>query len=79
MTLFDPATGKLVDREGLRSVTTVARGFRKPGTRITADGRRQTEVIHEGDGGTAAINTERGDGRVAVNAFPRPPDMGTAQ
>ena len=74
---FDPVTGKLIDRDALASVAVKPSGFRRARTDVTADGRKRTEVIHEDDGGTAAINLERPDGRVAVEAFPRAPEMGT--
>ena len=70
MTVFDPATGRVVDRDALESITTRP-GFRKAQQSVDADGRKLTEVVHSDDGGTAAVLAEHADGRVDVTATPR--------
>lgn len=68
--MFDPVTGKVTDPEALRSLQFNGQGMRVPRT-VIRDGKKLTEVIHSDDGGTAAVLTEHGSGRVDVNAIAR--------
>lgn len=79
MTMFDPETGKVSDPEALRSLQ-IAGSRRKP--RVVVDRETDTkkvEVIHEGDGGTAGVQTVHGSGRVDANVFARAAQMTTVQ
>ena len=71
MSLFDE-TGKLVDRDALRSVSFNGQGMRVPATYV--DRKSDTkivEAIHEDDGSTAGYSTYHGSGRVDANVFAR--------
>lgn len=71
MSLFDE-TGKLVDRDALRSVSFNGQGMRVPATYV--DRKSDTkivEAIHEDDGSTAGYQTYHGSGRVDANVFAR--------
>jgi hypothetical protein len=71
MALFDPATGKVVDRDALASVQLAGepRGER---VHVTGDGLRITETIHHDTGVTAGFTTEHPSGRVDVDVFAGP-------
>lgn len=73
MPLFDPTTGKVLDREALESIQVRAGGFRQP--KVAEDRAADTktvEAIHEGTGRTAGFHTFHGDGRVDATATPEP-------
>lgn len=76
MTMFDPKTGKVLDREALKSVTWNPAGRTKPQKRVAPDGTKRTEVLHSSDGSTAGIQTEHPSGRVDAQAFPKSPTSG---
>jgi len=78
MTLFDPETGKLLDRDGLKSISFEPAGATKPRSVVNADGSKSTEIFNENDGSTAAVSTERADGSNDINAFAKAPKIGGA-
>jgi len=70
--MFDPETGKLVDRTAIRSIQVRAGGFRKP--RVTEDRSaktKQVEIVRQDDGSTGGYHTHHGEGQVAANVFAR--------
>ena len=63
--MFDPESGKVLDREALRSIGFSGQGMSIPGP--VRDRERDTNttfVQHETDGGIAGYHTEHSDGRV---------------
>jgi hypothetical protein len=71
MTLFDPVTGRVADRDALRSVQ-LAGGRRTEQVHVTDDGLRVTETIHHDTGAVAGFTTEHPSGRVDVDVFAGP-------
>lgn len=70
MPLFDPDTGKVVDREALRSVGFAGAGMSIPRAYVADDGRKHVPVEHE-HGGVAGEQIYHPDGRVSANVFAR--------
>lgn len=78
--LFDPDTGKVVDRDALRSVQFNGQGMTIP--RTIVDRQKDTkivETIHEETGETAGYQTYHGSGRVDANVFARAAEVTTTQ
>ena len=73
MALFD-SDGRLVDREGLRSVALKGAGMQIPRARVV-DGNKVVSVEHE-HGGVAGEETHHPDGRVDANVFARSVKVG---
>ena len=66
MSLFDPSTGKLVDREALNSVGFRGEGMTLPKP-VVKDGNKITPFVNENDGSFGGYETEHPSGRVDVN------------
>lgn len=72
------ADGRVLDRQALRSLQFRGQGFKRPRVAVDrAAGTRTTEVLHNDDGGTAALTTEHKDGRVDANVMARAVDVTT--
>jgi hypothetical protein len=71
MPMFDPVTGKVADREALRSLQFNGRGMRVPATRVV-DGNKVTEIVRDDDGTTGGTLTEHASGRVDAHVQARP-------
>ena len=76
MPMFDPKTGKVIDREALKSLQYQPAGSTNPRQRVAPDGTKRTEVLRSSDGSTAGIQTEHQSGRVDAQAFPKSPTSG---
>lgn len=68
--IFDPATGRVTDREALASVA-VGKGTRVPRPSVREDGARVVTVPHEDDGRPAGQQIHHPDGRVSARVFAR--------
>lgn len=66
MTLFDPKTGKLLDREALRSVGFSGEGFDLPKP-VIIGGKKVSPFRNEETGTLGGTTTEHDSGRVDVN------------
>jgi hypothetical protein len=75
VTMFDPVTGKVIDPDALRSLQFNGQGMRVPSVRIE-DGKKVTEIVHEGDGGTAGQYIEHPSGRIDANVQARAAHVG---
>jgi hypothetical protein len=71
VSVFDPATGKVVDRDALRSVALTGDGMRVPRARIRDDGAKVVTVPHDDDGRAAGEQIHHADGRVSARVFAR--------
>lgn len=67
--IFDD-NGQLIDRDALHAVRLGAKRQAKVWT--ADDGTKKRELLHEDDGGVAAVTTEHSDGRVDAQVFARP-------
>lgn len=63
MPMFDPDTGKVIDRNALRSIQWSGRAARKPRT-IVRDGCKITQTISDTTGEVDGFITEHPNGRV---------------
>lgn len=72
MPLFDPTTGRVVDRDALRSVQVRAAGFRKPSTTLNPDGTKRIEILCDETGRSAGWNDHHSSGRIDATATPEP-------
>lgn len=70
MSTFHPITGKVIDRDDLRSKQ--FSGKRTVPRSTIVDGSKVSEILHEDDGTVAGLSTEHPSGRVDGHAFPRP-------
>jgi hypothetical protein len=70
--LFDPGTGKVVDREALRSVQINAAGPRRPRSTVNPDGTKRVEILCDDTGRSAGWNDHHGSGRIDATATPEP-------
>lgn len=70
MPMFDPSTGKVVDRDALRSLQFNGKGMRIPRT-VVRNGNKVTEIVNEFDGSTAGAYTEHASGRIDANVTPK--------
>ncbi len=66
MSIFDPATGKLVDPDALRSVGFSGNGMKLPKP-VVVDGNKVTPWVNENTGKLGGYDTEHPSGRVDVN------------
>jgi hypothetical protein len=64
--LFDPATGKLTDRDALHSVGFKGEGMTLPKP-VVRDGNKVTPFVNENTGQLGGFETEHPSGRVDVN------------
>ena len=71
MSIFDPETGKVIDREALASLQFNGQGMTVPQSRVNADGTRTTEILDDENGRMMAHKTEHKSGRVDANVFPQ--------
>jgi hypothetical protein len=67
MPLFDPATGKILDKEALRSLHFNGKGMKIPRT-VVRDNKKITESLDE-KGRTDGYSTEHKSGRVDQDVF----------
>lgn len=68
--LFDPVTGKVLDKEALRSLHFNGKGMKIPRT-IIKDDKKITESLDE-SGKPDGYSTEHSSGRVDQNVFAKP-------
>gem|GEM_PF-4065016 len=76
MSLFDPETGKVVDRAALKSVHFNGQGMTVPRSWVNDDDTKTTEVLDDNTGRRMAHTTEHASGRVDANVFPEPVKAG---
>ena len=74
MPLFDPATGKVLDREALRSVGFSGAGMSIPRAWVD-DHNRKHEPVEHVDGGVAGEVIHESDGRTHSNVHARTIEM----
>lgn len=70
MPMFDPDTGKVIDRDGLRSLQFNGQGMRVPRTKVVND-KKLVEIIDQDSGRTAGYHTHHGSGRLDADVMPR--------
>lgn len=70
MPMFDPDTGKVIDRDGLRSLQFNGQGMRVPRSRVVDD-KKLVEIIDQDDGRTAGYHTHHKSGRLDADVHPR--------
>lgn len=68
--MFDPVTGKLLDRDALRSLQFNGQGMKVPRSFVDGGDRKVTELLHADHGRTAGWTMEHKSGRVDANATP---------
>lgn len=69
--LFDPDTGKVTDREALRSIQFNGQGMTIPRTHIDrVNDTKTVEVLHEDTGRPAGAQVEHGSGRLDAVVTP---------
>lgn len=68
--LFDPQTGKVVDPDGLRSITFAGEGMTLPKP-VVIDGNKVTPVVREDDGTIGGTSTEHPSGRIDATVHAR--------
>lgn len=66
--MFDPVTGKVLDREALLSIGVNANPT-KDRSKVV-DGKLVTRLVDQNDGSQAAVVTEHKSGRVDANVTP---------
>jgi hypothetical protein len=73
MPIFDPDTGKVADRDALRSLQFNGQGMRVP--RVVVDRSKDVkhvELVHEDHGGRAGYETHHASGRQDCTMTPDP-------
>lgn len=70
MSLFDPETGKVIDREALRQVQIQSAGRTVPKEKVNPDGTKSRQLINENTGQQSGYQTIHGSGRVDAVVTP---------
>ncbi len=70
MPLFDPDTGKVIDRDALRSLQFNGKGMRVPRSKVVND-KKLVEIIDQDNGRTVGHHTHHKSGRLDANVNPR--------